>query len=97
MKFHIELVEALIFATDNYVTITEMIYEADDTKAAKESLCKRFGVSEQQSQAMIDMRIKALTKVGRKKLLEEYQECRSRYEELQKEDLRIRNMGKQHM
>ena len=79
------LLEAIIFAVENYMSVAEMILESEDSKDAKEKLCKIYRFSEAQSQAIIDMRIKALTKAERKKLLDECQECRNRYKELQKE------------
>lgn len=79
------LLEAIVFACENYISVVEIILESEDLKNAKENICKTYGFSEAQSQAIIDMRMKALTKSERKKLFDECQECRSRYEELLKE------------
>lgn len=85
----IVILEGIMFACDNYSTIISLILEADDPKASKENLVRIYGVSAAQSQAIIDMRMRALTKLERKKLLDECQECRSRYEELQKEKVNL--------
>lgn len=79
------ILEAIVFVSENYMSVMEIILRSEDSKDAKERLCKIYRVSEAQSQAIIDTRIKTLTKAERKKLLEECQECRSRYEELLKE------------
>lgn len=79
----IVILEALVLACDNYLAIAGIILASEDSKEAKENLSKIYGFSEAQSQAVIDMRMRALTKMERKKLFDEYQECRSRYEELQ--------------
>lgn len=79
------ILEAIVFACENYMSVAEIILRSEDSKDAKERLCKIYRFSEAQSQAIIDMRMKALTKLERKKLLDECQECRSRYEELLKE------------
>lgn len=81
----IVILEALVFAVENYMPVAEIILESEDSKDAKEKLCKMHEFSEAQSQAIIDMRMRALTKAERKKLLDECQEYRNRYEELQME------------
>lgn len=79
------ILEAIAFACENYISVVEIIHESEDSKNAKENICKIYGFSEAQSQAIIDMRMKALTKSERKKLIDECQEYRSRYEALLKE------------
>lgn len=72
------ILDAIAFAIENYMSVTEIILESEDSKEAKEKLCKIYEFSEAQSQAIIDIRMKALTKEARKKLLDEIQEYRSR-------------------
>lgn len=79
------ILEAIVFACENYTDIMEIILASEDSKEAKENLSETYGFLEHQSQAIIDMRMKAFTKVECKKLYDECQECRRTYVELQKE------------
>lgn len=83
------ILEAIMFACDNYSTIIDLILESDNSKDAKENLSKTYGFSEEQSQAIIDMRMRTLTKIERKKLCDECQECKDRYEDLQRERMAL--------
>ena len=85
----IEILEAIMFACNNYSTITNLIRESDDLKDAKENLRRTYALSDMQSQAVIDIRIKAFTKMERKKLFDECQECKAKYEELKRERISI--------
>jgi DNA gyrase subunit A len=67
------ILEAIVFASENHRDITKIIFESEDWKDAKEKLSEIYGFSEEQSQAIIDTRMKALTKSERKKLYEEFQ------------------------
>ena len=83
------ILEAIQFACNNHVAVIEVIFESEDANVAKEKLSREFGFSREQSQAVIDMRLRTFTKSERKKIFDECQECRSRYEELQKEKTKL--------
>ena len=85
----IEILEAIMLACNNYSIITSLICESDNSKDAKENLRRKYELSDIQSQAIIDMRIKALTKMERKKLFDECQECKDEYEELKRERMTL--------
>lgn len=88
----IVILEALVFACENYRDIIEIILSSEDSRAAKEKISKEYGFSEAQSQAIIDMRIKAFTKLERKKLFDECQECKRRCKELQTEKINFKEV-----
>jgi DNA gyrase subunit A len=79
------IVQGLLIALDNIDRVIAIVRGSKTTQIAKEGLIEEFQLTDVQAQAIIDMRMRALTKAERKKLLDECQECRNRYEELQKE------------
>jgi DNA gyrase subunit A len=66
------ILEGLRIAIDNIDEIINIIRSAYDD--AKERLMKRFGLSDIQAQAILDMQLKRLSGLQREKLEEEYQE-----------------------
>ena len=66
------ILEGLRIAIDNIDEIIQIIRSAYDD--AKERLMKRFGVSDIQAQAILDMQLKRLSGLQREKLEEEYNE-----------------------
>ena len=70
------LLEGLMIAQDNIDEVIKIIRSAYDD--AKERLCERFGLSDVQAQAILDMRLKALQGLDREKLLNEYNELQER-------------------
>ena len=66
------ILEGLKIAIDNIDEIINIIRSAYDD--AKERLMKRFGLSDIQAQAILDMQLKRLSGLQREKLEEEYQE-----------------------
>ena len=66
------ILEGLKIAIDNIDEIINIIRSAYDD--AKEKLMKRFGLSDIQAQAILDMQLKRLSGLQREKLEEEYQE-----------------------
>ncbi len=68
------ILEGLLKALDHIDEIVQMIRHSKDTPAAKQELMDRFGFSDKQAQAILDMRLARLTGLERDKLLDEYQE-----------------------
>ncbi len=68
------ILEGLRIALDHIDEVIRVIRESADTEAAKFELMSRFGLSDIQAQAILDMRLKALTGLERQKLEEEYRE-----------------------
>ena len=55
---------------------------SDNVQSAKLQLIERFGLSDAQAQAIVDMRLRALTGLEREKLENEYKELMARIEQL---------------
>lgn len=68
------ILEGYIIALDNIDEVIEIIKKARDVEVAKKGLMSRFGLSEIQSKAILDMRLQRLTGMERKKIEEEYRE-----------------------
>ena len=70
------LLEGLIIAQDNIDEVIRIIRSRYDD--AKEALMERFGLSEVQSQAILDMQLKRLQGLEKDKLLAEYKEIQEK-------------------
>lgn len=68
------IIEGLRIALDNIDEVIETIRSSKDEANARENLSIRFGLSERQAQAIVDMRLKRLTGLEREKLENQYQE-----------------------
>ena len=68
------ILEGLKTAIDHIDEIVAIIKKAKDVDAARETLMKRFKLSEVQAQAILDMTLKRLTGLERQKIEEEYLE-----------------------
>ena len=69
------ILEGFKIALDHLDEIIELIRSAEDQKEAKEKLVERFGLTEIQAQAILDMKLGNLTKLDRTKVEKEYEEC----------------------
>ena len=76
------ILEGLLIATDHIDEVISIIRGSRSTAEAKEKLQERFGLSEAQSQAIVDMRLRALTGLEREKLEAEYAELMEKITEL---------------
>ena len=76
------LVEGLLIALDNIDEVIKIVRSSRTTQEAKDRLTERFGLTDVQAQAIVDMRIRALTGLEREKLEEEYAELQARIAEL---------------
>lgn len=68
------ILEGLLIALDHIDEVIRIIRGSDTVQKAKEELIKRFSLSEAQAQAIVDMRLRALTGLEREKLQAEYDE-----------------------
>lgn len=77
------ILEGLIIALDNIDEIVELIKAAANPAEAKIKLIERFGLSEIQAQAILEMRLQRLTGLERDKIENEYKELMVLISELQ--------------
>jgi len=66
------ILEGLIIASDNIDEVIEIIKSSDSPDHARERLSERFGLSEIQTRAIVDMRLRQLTGLEQDKLRSEY-------------------------
>jgi len=76
------ILQGLLIALDNIEEVIRIIRGSANVQAAKAELMSRFGLSEVQSQAIVDMRLRALTGLEREKLENEFKELEARIAEL---------------
>ena len=76
------ILQGLLIALDNIDEVISIIRSSQNTQIAKERLMERFGLTEVQSQAIVDMRLRALTGLEREKLENEHQELLKKIAEL---------------
>ncbi|MFO7608143.1 MAG: DNA gyrase subunit A [Candidatus Krumholzibacteriia bacterium] len=76
------ILEGYRIALDNIDEIVAIIRHSDAPEAAKAALIERFGLSEIQAQAILDLRLARLTGLERRKIEEEYAELIQRIAEL---------------
>ena len=77
------ILEGLLIALDHIDRVIEIIRGSANVVAAKASLIEEFGLSDAQSQAIVDMRLRALTGLERNRLENEYKELEERIAYLQ--------------
>jgi DNA gyrase subunit A len=75
------ILEGLLIALDNIDEVIRIIRGSQTTQLAKQGLMERFGLSDAQAQAIVDMRLRALTGLEREKLEAEYKELMAKIEE----------------
>ena len=66
------ILEGLLIALDNIDEVIAIIRGSENVQTAKAELMKRFELSDAQSQAIVDMRLRALTGLERGKIEAEY-------------------------
>ncbi|MGZ4386929.1 MAG: DNA gyrase subunit A [Gaiellaceae bacterium] len=76
------VLEGYLIALDNLDEVIALIRGAADTDEARTQLMERFGLSEIQAQAILDMRLRALTGLERKRVEDEYHDLEERIAEL---------------
>ncbi len=68
------IIEGLLIALDNIDEVIQIVRSSRTTADAKAKLSERFGLSDAQAQAIVDMRIRQLTGLAREDLENEYKE-----------------------
>ena len=68
------ILQGLLIALDNIDEVIKIIRGSKTTQIAKEGLMERFSLTDVQAQAIVDMRLRALTGLEREKLETEYAE-----------------------
>jgi DNA gyrase subunit A len=75
-KYRAHILEGYIIALDNIDEVVEIIKKAKDEPEAKAKLMKKFGLSDIQTQAILDMQLKRLTGLERSKIEAELKELK---------------------
>lgn len=75
------ILEGLIIALDNIDRVISIIRGSSTVQAAKESLMKEFNLTDAQSQAIVDMRLRSLTGLERSKIEAELADLQKKIEE----------------
>ena len=76
------ILQGLLIALDHIDEVIRIIRGSDTVQIAKTQLMERFGLSDAQAQAIVDMRLRALTGLERGRLEKEYQDLMIKIEEL---------------
>ncbi len=76
------ILQGLLIALDNIDEVIRIIRSSRTTQIAKEGLIERFGLTDVQAQAIVDMRLRALTGLEKEKLENEHQELLVKIAEL---------------
>ncbi len=76
------ILEGFIIALDNIDEVIDIIKKSRDAKMATERLIARFGLSEAQTKAILEMRLQRLTGLEREKIEKEYRELLETIERL---------------
>ena len=76
------ILEGLLKALDHIDEVIHIIRASANAAEAKKNLMERFELSDVQAQAIVDMRLRALTGLEREKLENEYKELMARIEQL---------------
>ena len=76
------ILEGLLIALDHIDEVIKIIRGSANVQDAKLQLMERFGLSDPQAQAIVDMRLRALTGLEREKLENEYKELMQRIDYL---------------
>ncbi len=78
------ILEGLLIALDNIDEVISIIRSSKSTAEAKEKLAGRFSLSDAQAQAIVDMRLRALTGLEREKIESEYAELQKKIAEFKR-------------
>ncbi|MDY3251390.1 MAG: DNA gyrase subunit A [Candidatus Choladocola sp.] len=75
------ILQGLLIALDNIDEVIHIIRSSQNTQIAKAGLIERFGLSDAQAQAIVDMRLRTLTGLEREKLENEYKDLMEKIKE----------------
>ncbi len=94
------ILEGLIIASQNIDEVISIIRGSDSTEDARNKLTERFGLSEAQTAAIVEMRLKHLTGLEQDKLRQSFDEIMAeirRLEEILNDDTVCRNLIRQEL
>ncbi len=77
------LLEGFAIALEHLDAIIALIRAAQDAAQARDQMMSRFGLSERQAQAILEMRLRALTALERQRVLAELEEVRATIADLE--------------
>lgn len=81
-KFRAHILEGLKIALDNLDEVIETIKKSKDAETAKINLMEKFGLTDIQATAILDMQLRRLAALERQKIEAEYEEVKKRLDEL---------------
>ncbi|MBE3022984.1 DNA gyrase subunit A [Campylobacter sp. 7477a] len=99
-KARAHILEGLKIALDNIDEVISLIRNSADTSMAREGLMSKFGLSELQSNAILDMRLSKLTGLEREKLDNELKELMAeiaRLDEILKSEVLLENLIREEL
>ena len=76
------ILEGYLIALDHIDEVIALIRASDSTEAAREALIERFGLSELQASAILELRLRVLTGLERKRIQSEFDDLQERIGEL---------------
>jgi DNA gyrase subunit A len=76
------ILEGFAIALDHLDEIIALIRAAENAAAARDQLMTRYDLTERQAQAILDMRLRALTAMERQRVLDELEELRAKIADL---------------
>jgi DNA gyrase subunit A len=76
------ILQGLIIASENIDEVIKIIKESDSTEAARQTLATRFNLTEVQTQAIVEMRLRQLTGLEQDKLHQNYTDVMALIERL---------------
>ena len=78
------ILQGLLIALDNIDEVISIVRSSKNATQAKEKLIERFSLTDAQAQAIVDMRLRALTGLEREKIESEYAELQKKIAEYNK-------------
>ncbi len=81
-KFRAHILEGLKIALDNLDEVIETIKKSKDAEQAKINLMEKFGLTDLQATAILDMQLRRLAALERQKIEAEYQEIKKKLDQL---------------
>jgi DNA gyrase subunit A len=94
------ILEGLKIALDNIDEVIQLIRQSQNVEAARNGLMSRFGLSEIQAQAILDMRLQKLTNLETQKIIDELKEVQElirKLKELLASDQKILDVVKEEV
>lgn len=82
-KARAHILEGLVIAADNIDEVVEICKTSENIPHSKQRLQERFGLTEPQSEAIVQMTLGKLTGLERQKILDELEELRVKIQELE--------------